>query len=321
MDPQTIHMVDVPAKQIPTFRYHIAKMAGVKQIMLTTWGGLGDQVCGEPAARYAFELFPKHEISLITTFPELFSHLPFKKIYSKAEMASLSEDEWLVLHTNPSHENMARDFLLHHYTQCVDFSTLCAFQRQIPIASRQIVLPTCEIDHSLHGAIVIHPGRHWQSKTFPSAWWSEVIKCVSQNSENVVVVGKDVDSETGTVDVTIPGNVTDLRNKLSLLELSSVLQSAKVVITNDSAPLHIASAGDAMILYVATCKADEYLTHWRKGQFGFKMKNLGLTKPWEFQHSTPIRETPLAIDQIPEGILLDCLPEPSDMAREALAFA
>lgn len=310
-----MEVIDVPIKQIPPFRYKVAMDAGIKKIMMTTWGGLGDQVCGEPALRYAFKLFPDYEISLLTSFPELFTHLPFKRIYAKAEAPSLNDDDWLVLHTNHPHENMARDFLAHHFTQCVDFSSLCAFQRQLPIADRQVMLPKTgrpvPFDET---RIVVHAGRHWQSKSFPSAWWSEVLARLCDSHDGVCLVGKDVDEHTGTVEVQRPKNCLDLRNRLSLLELSTVLQEADVVVTNDSAPLHMAAAGDAHILFVATCKEPDHLMHWRRGKFGWRMENLGLDGLWNHVSTSPIRDEPLRIDVMPEGLLERCLPLPRDVA-------
>jgi len=308
-----VHMVDVPAKNIPPFRYDIAKKAGIKQIMMTTWGGLGDQVCGEPALRYAFKLFPDYEISLLTSYPELFTHLPFKAIINNKslEAKSLNDDEWLVLHTNHPHHSMARDFLAHHYTQCVDFASLCAFQRQLPIRDRQIQIAKGDRVVDLwQSRIVIHPGRHWQSKTFPKAWWDEVIQRLCQTYSGVVIVGRDVDEETGTVPVEVPENCIDLRNKLTLAQLATILTEAKVVVTNDSAPLHIAAAGDAHILFLATCKEADHLMHWRHGEFGWRMKNLSLDGLWNHQDSCPIRDEPLTIDTMPSGLMEKCLPNP-----------
>lgn len=313
MNDKKIYMVDVPAKNIPTFRYQIAQKNGIKQIMMTTWGGLGDQVCAEPTLRYAFELFPDYEISLLTSFPELFHHLPFKRIIdNKSEEAkSLNDEEWLVIHTYHPKHSMTQDFLLHHYTQCVDFSSLCAFQRQLPINQRQIMLFGGGESVIEDVNIVIHPGRHWQSKTFPKWWWDEVIKRLSRIYSKVVIIGKDIDENTGTVDVEVPENCIDLRNKLSLLQLVSILKNCKVVLTNDSAPLHIASAGIAQILYVATCKDSEYLTHWRFGEFGWGMQNLSQDGLWLHQNTCPIRDEPLTIDTMPEKLLKDCLPSPN----------
>lgn len=311
-------MTEVPARQIPGLRYAMALGAGIRQIMMTTWGGLGDQVCGEPALRYAFKLYPDYKISLYTSFPELFKHMPFQKIYSKDQQHQLKDDEWLTLHTNSPHNNMSRDFLAHHFTQCVDFSTLCAFQRQLPLKDRHVQLQGDKMEQTQ--PIVIHPGRHWQSKTFPKSWWNGVIKWIVDEfgPENVCIVGKDIDKDTGTVDVDTAGAI-DLRNKLSLRELVTVCKAAKVILTNDSAPLHIGAAGDAWVLFVASCKESEHLLHWRYGKWAWRMEALELDGLWNHIDTRPVRETPLSIDTMPNWLLYQLLPTPYDVLERVKA--
>jgi hypothetical protein len=306
-------MIDIPAKQIPPFRYGLALKAGIKQILMTTWGGLGDQVCAEPTLRYAFKLFPEYEISLLTSFPELFSHLPFKHVFhnKSAEAKELNEDEWLVIHTMHPAYSLSENFLQHHFTQVVDFSSLCAFQRQLPTSERQIKMPDIQQNLAVPRArIVIHPGKTWASRTFPKAWWDEVIGSLARIYSDVVIIGKDGEA-TGTVDIEVPANCTDLRNKLTLPEMIQILVQADVVLTNDSAPIHIAAAGNAHIFFIASAKHSDYLMHWRHGEFGWRMRNLGLDGLWNHQAQHPVREEPLAFDTLPVGLMNRILPPPS----------
>lgn len=321
-------MIQVPVKQVPPFRYAVAKEKGIKQIMMTTWGGLGDQVCGEPTLRYAFKLFEGYEISLLSSFPDLFTHLPFKNIFHKSHSPNLNDAEWLVLHTNTPHDNMARDFITHHFTQVVDFGSLCALQRQLPIEDRAVKLAQSSWALSWDYPILIHPGRHWTSKTFPKYWWDDVIGSLAKMYPGrIALIGKDIDKDTGTVSVTVPPGVTDLRNKLNLLDLSSALQGAAVVITNDSAPLHIAAAGWAKIIFVASCKEADHLKHWRRNnenwqvEWAWRMANVERTGLWNMQSSIPIRDSEFRIDRMSPGMMEKVLPATWEILSEVEEFA
>lgn len=87
--------------------------------------------------------------------------------------------------------------------------------------------------------VVTAPGSKWFTKQWPVEYFNEVIDTLSKN-ENIKIVavgGKD--------EMNIPlhnENIVDLRGKTSLPELASVLKRADVVVTNDSSPIHIASA-------------------------------------------------------------------------------
>lgn len=311
----------VPLREIPSLRYGLAQSAGVKRVMMTTWGGLGDQVVAEPTLRYAFKLFKGHEISLLTSFPDLFDHLPFKKIYAKNEVAVLNPDDWLVLHTNAEHGSVTRDFLSHNFTQAVDFCSLSAFQRQLPVMDRRIMLQAGTDIRLPRHRIVVHPGRHWPSKTFPREWWSLVLHWLAKDCPvEVLLVGRDVDAETGTVDVEVPANCIDLRNKLSLKGLITVLKHAAVVVTNDSAPLHVAACGEAFIHFVASCKRQDYLFHHRgpEGRLGWRMEALNHDGIWNHVDECPSRSQSLEIDALPPGVMDDLLPDPGVVAYKAL---
>jgi hypothetical protein len=315
------HLTEVFAKHIPTLRYKLAN--GNKKIMLTTWGGLGDQVCGEPTLRYAFKLFEGFELSLLTSYPEIFAHLPFKSVFKThtQKAKELNEEDYIVLHTYHPRHSLSEDFLLHHFTHAVDFASLCALQRQLPLSDKQIHLTkanllTFKIPEQ---AIVIHPGKHWPSNTFPVDWWNQVIAETTSNYPGrVVVVGKDIDEHRGTQPVTVPQGALDLRNKLTLLELVKILQEAFVVLTNDSAPLHIAASGTAHILFFATSKHPDYLLHYRNSIQGFKMQNLATGGLWKHtKDSCPIRSQAFLADQLPpQTTIKNWLPEPSAIQNQ-----
>lgn len=322
------YVVEVPAKQIPPWRYKIAHKDGVKQIMCTTWGGMGDQAVAEPTLRYIFELFEGYEISLLTSFPELFTHLPFKAIHYKTAARKFKDHEWLALHTNPPDANMTRDFMSHHFTQVTSFCSLSAIQRELPLECRQVKFVGSDFwKNHPNARIVVHPGRHWPIKTFPKEWWNAVLKGLTEKFEGrVVVIGRDIDKNTGTVDVDIPYGAIDLRNKLSLGDLISICKTANVVVTNDSSPLHIAPAGNAHIFFIASCKQPEHLTHWRVNQdtgqmeFGWRMKNLGRDGLWNHQSSIPIRNEDFTIDTCPPGLMEKILPTAKSVVHEVEAI-
>lgn len=296
---------------IPSLKYDRAKQKNLKKIMITTHGGLGDQVCAEPTMRYAFKIYKDYDLYLGSSFPELFTHLLFKELFNKEELIKQDPEEYLVLHTNSAPNNIVSDFYSHYFTQPVEFCSLAGLQRQLPIKDRQIQLSASPVQF-LDIDIAIHPGKNWPSKTFPKEWWDELIHKLAQTYK-IAIVGKDVDNLIGTVDVSVPQGAYDLRNKLNLNELTSILQNVKICITNDSSPIHIAASGDAHILFVSTIKHPDYLMHWRNGQFGYKMKDFSRDGLWNHINESPIRNEELRIDVLPDGLMEKILPQPNEI--------
>src|ERR1019366_8851502 len=113
---------------------------------------------------------------------------------------------------------------------------------------------------------------------------------------------------------------------INVSELTYILQRAKVLITNDSSPLHIAASTDpkepdttglCWIGFIATCKHPDFMTHWRKGQWQFREENLSLGGMWETLQHIPNQMESVRIDVVDQELLNSWLPKPSDVAKWA----
>lgn len=88
--------------------------------------------------------------------------------------------------------------------------------------------------------IAIAPGSRWFTKKWPLEYFNEVIKKLAERDDILqVIIGGN---EEKLLNVDLRENCLDLRGKTTLLELSELLKRSKVVLTNDSSPIHIASA-------------------------------------------------------------------------------
>lgn len=88
--------------------------------------------------------------------------------------------------------------------------------------------------------VTIAPGSKWFTKKWPLEYFNKVIEKLEENSEIVqVIIGGQ---EEKLLNIKLGGNVLDLRGKTSLLDLAEILKRSEIVLTNDSSPIHIASA-------------------------------------------------------------------------------
>lgn len=310
---------------VPSWRTDAAVKRGAeKNLLLTTWGGLGDQICAEPTLRFALKTFKGCRVSLASEHPALFAHLPFAEVFDLKKVRPVAEN-YLVFETIKPQTDLVWEFMSHMLVNCVDYPALCAFRCQLPIADREVTIPTAAptglaAAALTSDAVFIHAGRHWQSKTFPAAWWNAVLSGLVSAGLRPVLIGGDTDDNRGTVDVDASGCV-DLRNKLSIMESLAALQRASVLLTNDSAPMHMAATGKAFIGFVATCKHPDYISHWRNGKWSWRMENLGVDGIWNHVDYCPNKTQELSAENM--GDLLErCLPDPSvmvDWARRSHA--
>lgn len=321
--------ITVPQHQLPVARTDNAVRRGVERnLCFRTWGGIGDQICAEPTLRYALKMFKDCNFTLASELPELFKHLhpKFKRIFDLNEELPLYKN-YLVFDTitAPDQSNLVWMFFSHLLVNCVDFPSLCALRQMLPIADKEIRLEGTLPDKAFSarqcvGGIAVHPGKHWQTKTFPREWWNKVLETILTNNFTPILIGGDADDNRSTVDVDATGCI-DLRSKLTLSESIWVTQNVSVLLTNDSAPLHMAASGDAWIGFIATCKHPDMITHWRHGKWQWREENFGKGGIWELVDYCPNKNQNVEVERVDQKILESWLPSPVEFGEWAVAKA
>jgi len=88
--------------------------------------------------------------------------------------------------------------------------------------------------------ILIAPGSKWFTKRWPEEYFKTLIQNLVKRDDLLIVItgGK----EEKEIDLNLDSKVLDLRGEISLLELAELTKRAILVVSNDSAPIHITSA-------------------------------------------------------------------------------
>lgn len=274
----TCPRIVIPAHHIPQFRTELARSRGhADDWIIHTWGGLGDAVCASPTVRFILDRMPEVKLSVKSNWPELFQDQRLVKVFRGDEYAP--NENYYVSQTIHPTDFLQWQFMNHMLVHSVDYISLSILRMQLPVNYRSIKLPDYPLPIGLDRAIdwdraiVVHAGKHWESKTFPSAWWGVLVKELQKHFQ-VVLIGQNISATQGYVDFHHDGNVIDLRDTLNTRSLIAVLKRCKALVTNDSAPLHIAASGDASIYFWATVKHADFLMHWRKAEYGLNMHNM-----------------------------------------------
>jgi heptosyltransferase-2 len=92
--------------------------------------------------------------------------------------------------------------------------------------------------------VVLAPGSVWPTKKWGVLKFAELARALVARGVKVVLIGTLADTVAGEKILGIAQSdvVTNLIGKTSLVEAASVIASADVVVANDSAPTHIATA-------------------------------------------------------------------------------
>lgn len=321
----------VPCNLIPSFRMHHAiENKKDHNILIRSYGGLGDQVCAEPAIRYALNHFDKCDISVESLNPSLFQHLPLKGNFNEKDLSKEARSSYNCFQSMYEPDHLNWEFFRHIDMHCVDFPSVNMWRCQLPIQDRTIrLVPGAEQSYIAtqirDNDVVIHPGLNWQSKTLPKDFWDKVLSRLIEGGARPVLIGATAqfgDQFRSTIGVDTHG-VLDLRNSLQVMETVAVLQKAKVVLTNDSAPLHLAASGKAWIGFVSTVKHPDHITHWRSDmdgevKFGWRMKNHSSGGMWETMNLNPNNMKEVYFNKVDDYLLRSWLPNPEEYADWAL---
>jgi hypothetical protein len=233
-------------------------------------------------------LYPDADLYVTTTYPELFTHLGIEHI-SKVPWTGVMVDAVHRMELHPSKETGHGKYTVNILSHPVDYIAMEALERTLPAKAKQITLPDPDkveipweeyIDPTTwpgaSNLILVHPGTGWPSKTFPTEWWQEVIDGLTVEGYRVGIIGRDLQIKDSSgishayQPVRCPFNGVDLRDKLPIMGLAKIIKHAPVLISNDSAPIHIAGAFDNWIILIPTCKHPEHLLPYRHGDQWYK---------------------------------------------------
>jgi len=251
-------------------------------VLETLGGGLGDEICSEPVVRYACKyLYPNEDVRICTKFPEVFKHLNKPCGRNKQELNMAENEPFLHFsaspyrlvngeHTTHPFANIAQPLFIH----TLDFHSMFMIRRILPDEDKQVYLQV--LDDSIKKVkelvpeefIAFHIGTaEGDAKKLPLEYTQNIIDNLINLGHKIVVFGK-LDKEIELK------NVINLVNKLDIEMTFALVKSAWLLITNDSAPLHIAAAFKNFIILIPSIKHPDRLLHIRNGSRCWRSKAL-----------------------------------------------
>ena len=88
--------------------------------------------------------------------------------------------------------------------------------------------------------ILIAPGSKWFTKRWPLEYFNELLKKLVKNSDyRIILIGGQ---EESMFNMYTDKNIINLCGKTTLLDVAEICSRSDLIVTNDSSPIHIASA-------------------------------------------------------------------------------
>lgn len=122
--------------------------------------------------------------------------------------------------------------------------------------------------------VLIAPGSKWFTKKWPKEYFQDLIERLNKYENiNIVITGGEEEKE---IELKLNQKNLDLRGKISLMDLAELCKRSDVVVTNDSAPVHIASCfpkPKILAIFGPTIEKFGFFP-WSKNSKVFEVKNL-----------------------------------------------
>lgn len=128
-------------------------------------------------------------------------------------------------------------------------------QVKIPDSSKESVELFLGANKIEYPFIAIAPGSVWATKKYPEEYFTEIIKYLAGTGNPVVLVGGKNEKELcGRIAEKFPGSVYSSAGELSVTGTIFLLKKSLLLISNDSAPVHMGMCADipVLVLYCST---------------------------------------------------------------------
>jgi heptosyltransferase II len=108
--------------------------------------------------------------------------------------------------------------------------------------------------------IAIAPGTIWYTKRWPAERFSALCDLLSNDCDTIFLLGaqEDMDLCNAIQEATPKANIEIIAGKLSLLQSAELIRRCKVIVSNDSAPMHLAVAVGIPVIAIFGATVPEY---------------------------------------------------------------
>lgn len=118
--------------------------------------------------------------------------------------------------------------------------------------------------------VTIAPGTVWETKRYPEKYYVEIIKFLLDNNYEVILIGGKNDVELcKSIEMQFNGKIFNSTGKFSVPQTIYLLKNSKLLISNDSAPTHMAMAADipTLTIFCSTVPQFGFIPYNNKSSF------------------------------------------------------
>lgn len=194
-----------------------------------------------------FDLLISPHRSFRTTFLSVLSRIKNRITFDKSDLSFLYN--YIVKYEKNKHEILRNLDLLKPLD--IEVNEIIKPKLFIPESSVKKINELLLLNNINGKFICIAPGSVWFTKQFPKEKFVSLINGI-QSSVNIFLIGGNKDIEAGEfiISKSKNKNIINTIGKLSILESAELISRSELLLTNDSAPLHLGNAVDTKVFAI-----------------------------------------------------------------------
>ena len=183
-----------------------------------------------------YDLAISIQSSLTSSFFMLLGNIPIRLGFSRQKLLTMS-----VPHTKGLHKIEKILRLMEPFTDAkFDIQTELFWTSNEEKKAEQTIEESIK-DHKY--VVGVAPGSIWATKRWPLEYFSELVNHLEKANIKIILIGgKEDNSLCNNIITTSNSDALNLAGELTVLESAALIRKLDLMITNDSAPLHMANA-------------------------------------------------------------------------------
>lgn len=245
---------------------------------------LGDVICATPTIRKLHQVYGQKINIINNNFAALRNNPRIKRLIKHEDFSPKNistSDEWFqsyVLAGAPNQFGVEKKF------NTIDIRLIHSLDLGFGLMPEEMTCEFFPLEYNNpfnlpDNYVVLHTAKNWPNRTWPRENWQQLINYLAERKIYTVLIGKKTEEKDFhhiKKDFYKFDNLygQNIINKDTLDLCWHILNNAKMLITFDSGPMHLAGTTDVFILQLGSAKDPRLSVPYRYGTQDYKYENL-----------------------------------------------
>ena len=156
--------------------------------------------------------------------------------------------------------------------------------------------------------IGFNPGASSLEKQWPADYFIELGKLIHKNlNAQIILFGTEIEKDLADyIEKSLPGDIINAAGRTSFMQMAALMSKVRLLVTNDSAPMHVAAASGCKIISIHMGK-EQYISTGPYGEGHIGLQPKLVCHPCKKPEECPCMRCRSMVEPVLAFALIDCL--------------